>query len=315
MKRAKFEFIAVFSCQYSVSELCSALKVTRQGYYAYRKSAASEHALRGAELAAKILEVYEASRRIYGSPKAFRVLKRGGERVSRKRAAGTMRENGWRGVTRRCAKNPEGGKRASKSESAPDLVKRDFSADGPNEAWIADITYVRTHQGRLRLAAVMDVWSRRVVGRPMVPGMTAELADDALKMAIAQGPGEGLPPSFEPREPVRVAAHRRGHGRKRHRAVHGVGFEPVGQRRDGIPDGGHQGGMRPCARLLRQGRGRARDIRAHRALLRQDQDSLRAWLAQPRGVREKADGREPLEGGLVPVNEIGTDSSFHIAQH
>lgn len=117
VKRAKFEFIAVFSCQYSVSELCSALKVTRQGYYAYRKSAASEHALRGAELAAKILEVYEASRRIYGSPKAFRVLKRGGERVSRKRAAGTMRENGWRGVTRRCAKNPEG-------ESAPPRANR-----------------------------------------------------------------------------------------------------------------------------------------------------------------------------------------------
>lgn len=107
MKRAKFEFIAVFSCQYSVSELCSALKVTRQGYYAYRKSAASEHALRDAELAAKILEVYEASRRIYGSPKVFQVLKRGGERVSRKRVARIMQENGWRGVTRRCAKNPE----------------------------------------------------------------------------------------------------------------------------------------------------------------------------------------------------------------
>lgn len=192
MKRAKFEFIAVFSCQYSVSELCSALKVTRQGYYAYRKSAASEHALRDAELAAKILEVYEASRRIYGSPKVFQVLKRDGERVSRKRVARIMRENGWRGVTRRCAKNPEKEKRASKSESAPDLVKRDFSADGPNKAWFADITYVRTHQGWLYLAVVMDVWSRKVVGWSMAPRMTAELADDALKMAIARrGPERG----------------------------------------------------------------------------------------------------------------------------
>lgn len=175
-----------------MSELCSALKVTRQGHCAYRKSAASERALRDAELAAKMLEVYEASRRIYGSPKVFQVLKRGGERVSRKRAARTMRENDWRGVTRCCAKNPEGEKRASKSESAPDLVKRDFSADGPNKAWFADITYVRTHQGWLRLAVVMDVWSRKVVGRPMAPGMTAELADDALKMAIARrGPERG----------------------------------------------------------------------------------------------------------------------------
>lgn len=117
MKRAKFELVAVFSCQYSVSELCSALKVTRQGYYAYRKSAASEHALRDAELAAKILEVYEASRRIYGSPKVFQVLKRSGERVSRKRVAGILRENGWRGVARRCAKNPKG-------KSAPPRANR-----------------------------------------------------------------------------------------------------------------------------------------------------------------------------------------------
>lgn len=107
----------MFSCQHSVLELRSAPKVTRQGYYARRKPAASEHALRGAELAAKMFEVYETSRRVYGSPKVFRVLKRGGERVSRKRAAGTMRENGWRGVTRRCAKNPEG-------ESAPPRANR-----------------------------------------------------------------------------------------------------------------------------------------------------------------------------------------------
>ena len=96
MKKARFEFIAVLGCQHSVSEPCSALRVTRQGCYAHRKSAASEHALRDAELAAKIFDVYEASRRIYGSPKAFQVLKRGGERVSRKRVARIMRANGIR---------------------------------------------------------------------------------------------------------------------------------------------------------------------------------------------------------------------------
>lgn len=119
----------MLSCQHSASEPCSAPKAARRGHCAHRKSAASEHALRDAGLAAKIFDVYEAGRRIYGSPKAFQVLKRGGERVSRKRVAGIMRENGWRGVTRRCAKNPEKEKRASKGESAPDLVKRDFSAD------------------------------------------------------------------------------------------------------------------------------------------------------------------------------------------
>lgn len=64
-----------------------------------------------------------------------------------------------------------------------------------------------------------------------------------------------------------------------------------------------------CVHLLRQRGSGARDIRVHRALLQQGQDSLRAWLAQPRGVREKTYGREPLEGGLVPVNEIGADST------
>ncbi len=107
MKKAKFEPIAAFSCQRSASELCSALKAAMRGHCAHRRSAASERAPRGAGLAAKMLEVYGASRRACGPPKAFRALKRGGGRVSRKRAAGTMRENGRRGVTRRCARNPE----------------------------------------------------------------------------------------------------------------------------------------------------------------------------------------------------------------
>ena len=98
----------------------------------------------------------------------------------------------WRGVTRACAKRPSGEKRASKRESALDLVKRKFEADGPNMAWFADITYVKTRQGWLYLALVMDIWSRRIVGWSMGPNITAELADDALKMALARrNPPEG----------------------------------------------------------------------------------------------------------------------------
>lgn len=71
-------------------------------------------------------------------------------------------------------------------------MKRRFEADGPNRAWFADITYVRTYQGWLYLAVIMDIWSRKVVGWSMSPRMTAELADDALKMAIARrSPHEG----------------------------------------------------------------------------------------------------------------------------
>lgn len=192
MKRAEFGLVAVLGCRCSASEPCSAPNVTGRGCCAYRKPAASEHALRDAESAAKMLGAYEAGRRICGSPKAFRALKRGGGRVSRKRAAGTMRENGWRGTTRRCAGDPERGKRASKSESAPDLVKRDLSADGRGKARLAGIAYARTHPGWLCPAAAMDAWSGRVVGRSTAPGTTAEPAGGALETAMARrGPERG----------------------------------------------------------------------------------------------------------------------------
>lgn len=81
---------------------------------------------------------------------------------------------------------------ASRQDSHEDLVGRGFTADGPNEAWFADITYVRTHQGWPCLAIVMDVWTRMIIGWSMGPRITAEPADDALGMAIARRrPAEG----------------------------------------------------------------------------------------------------------------------------
>lgn len=175
-----------------MSEMCAALKVTRQGYYAWRSRPPSANAVRDAELAELISQVRAKVRNIYGAPKTFMRLRALGVRTSRKRVARIMRERGWRGVTRACAKRPSGEKRASKRESAADLVGRRFEADGPDMAWFADITYVKTRQGWLHLALVMDIWSRRVVGWSMGPNITAELADDALKMALARrNPPEG----------------------------------------------------------------------------------------------------------------------------
>lgn len=182
--------------------MCAALKVTRQGYYAWRKRPPSAHDLRDAELAAKISEIYGASRGSYGAPKVFAELKRAGERTSRKRVARLMRDNGMVGTTRGCARRPKGAAKpaAPQANAAPDLVKRDFSADGPNRAWFADITYVRTHRGWLHLAVVMDIWSRMIAGWSMSPHMTAGLADDALRMAIAR------------RSPKRGCVHHSDHG-------------------------------------------------------------------------------------------------------
>ncbi len=141
-----------------------------------------------------ISEARAASRGIYGAPKVFQELGKAGVRTSRKRAARIMRESGWAGTTRGCARRPKGGAKQAAPQpcAAPDLVKRDFSADGPDRLRLADITYVRTHQGWLYLAVVMDVWSRMIVGWSMSASMAAELADDALKMAMARRrPGKG----------------------------------------------------------------------------------------------------------------------------
>lgn len=182
--------------------MCAALKVTRQGYCAWRKRPPSAHDPRDAGLAAKISEIYGASRGSYGAPKALAELKGAGERTSRKRVARLMRDNGMVGATRGCARRPKGAAKpaAPQASAAPDPVKRDSSADGPNRAWFADIAYVRTHRGWLYLAMVMDIWSRMIVGWSMSPHMTAGLADDALKMAIAR------------RSPKRGRVHHSDHG-------------------------------------------------------------------------------------------------------
>ena len=169
-----------------VSEMCAALKATRQGYYAWKSRPPSAHALRNEELAELISQARAEVRNIYGAPKTFMRLRALGARTSRKCVARIMRERGWRGVTRACAKRPSGAKRASRRESAADLAGRRFEADGPNMAWFADIACVKTRQGWLYLALVMDIWSRRIVGWSMGPSITAELADEALKMALAR---------------------------------------------------------------------------------------------------------------------------------
>ena len=158
-----------------------------QGYYAWKSRPPGAHAMRDEELAVAISQVRDEVRGICGAPKTFERLRALGVRASRKRVARIMRERGWRGVARACAKRPSGEKRASKRESPDDLVKRGFEARGPNAARFAHLAYVKTRQGWLYLALVMDIWSRRIAGWSMGPNITAELADEALKMAM---PGE-----------------------------------------------------------------------------------------------------------------------------
>ncbi len=107
-----------------------------------------------------------------------------GTYVGRKRVARLMRMAGLQGVSRR--KRPSTTVREPRQRPAPDLVDRDFTVDGPNKLWVADITYVPTWAGFLYLAVVVDAWSRRVVGWSMANHLRTELVLDALDMAIRQ---------------------------------------------------------------------------------------------------------------------------------
>ena len=180
-----------------VSEMCAALKATRQGYYAWKSRPSSAHALRDEELAVAVSQVRDEVRGIYGAPKTFMRPRALGVRTSRKRVARIMRERGWRGVTRACAKRPSGEKRASKHESALDLVVgRRFEAGSPNMAWFAGIACVKTRQGWLYLALVMDIWSRR--------GDGAEHHRRAGRRGAEDGAGQA--------KPARGGVHHSDHG-------------------------------------------------------------------------------------------------------
>lgn len=186
-----FEFIAANQTRFNVSRMCRLLGVSRGGFYAWTRRPLSDHAKRDVELTAMIEVIHEESRSTYGAPRVNAMLARQGEHVSVKRVARLMREAGLTGLFK---------KRRGKTtisvpgiRTAPDLVKRDFFAAAPNELWVADMTYVRTWEGWLYLASVMDVYSRKVVGWAMDSSMSAQLVVDALEMGLSRRrPEEGL---------------------------------------------------------------------------------------------------------------------------
>ena len=179
---------------FPLAAMCRVLGLSPSGYHDWLHRRPSARARRDIELKARILAIWIESGGIYGSPRIHAALRAGGERVGRKRVARLMRELGIEGVTRRRFKTGTT-KRDAKARPAPDLVNRDFSARGPDQLWVADITQVRAGTGWLYLAVVLDAWSRRIVGWAMETRMPAELVGNALTMAITcrQPEGSGRP--------------------------------------------------------------------------------------------------------------------------
>lgn len=169
---------------YSVTTLCRTLGVSRSGYYAWRDRPASARATADAALSVQIRTIHQRSRGTYGERRVHFELSELAIHIGRKRVTRLMRALGLAGVCRR--KSYRTTVRDADARPAPDLVERRFAADGPNQLWVADITYIPTLAGFLYLAVVLDVWSRRVVGWAMATHLRTELVLEALTMAVTQ---------------------------------------------------------------------------------------------------------------------------------
>ena len=179
-----FRLIEAEKATHSVPTLCSVLGVSRSGYYAWSNRPPSERARFDAVLSEKIETIHRNSRATYGAPRVHAELRALGIRCSRKRVARLMRQAKLRGCLR--GRKMRTTHRVALQQAAPDLVGRNFAAEEPDRLWVADITYVRSGEGFVYLAFILDACSRRVVGWSMATHLRTEIVVDALQMAIAR---------------------------------------------------------------------------------------------------------------------------------
>ena len=174
---------------FGVELICRTLGVSASAYYKRKAGQRSLRAVEDDRLLERIRQVHAANYHAYGYRRTWKALLRAGENVGRDRVRRLMHTNGIEGAKRR-------GKpwRTTRPDPAavrrPDLVERDFTAERPNELWVADLTYLRCWEGVVFFAFVIDAFSRKVVGWQFAPHMRTDLVLDALRMALHQrGPG------------------------------------------------------------------------------------------------------------------------------
>jgi transposase InsO family protein len=179
---SRFRFVEDHRGVYDVKRLCRLVEVSTSGFYAWRSRPASARAVADHALLEQITTIHVDSRRTYGAPRVHGQLRRRGVHVGCKRVARLMHHAGLVGV------NPRRKWRRGRPDiaPAPDLLRRDFSAEQPNERWVADITEFVTGEGKLYVAGVRDLCHRGLVGWAMDQHQDAELVVDALVMAIGR---------------------------------------------------------------------------------------------------------------------------------
>ena len=186
---SRFRFIAVEKATYPVVRLCRVLNISASGFYAWLNRPVSARAVANAALTERIRAIHTRSRSTYGSPRVHAELRDAGP-VGRKRVARLMQQAGLVGC------RPRGFRRttiADPTARVDDLVRRVFRPVDLDHLWVSDITYVRTDEGWLYLATILDASSRRVVGWSLADHLRTELALDALTMALTtRRPAPGL---------------------------------------------------------------------------------------------------------------------------
>lgn len=177
----RFIFIAKHRGIWPVAWMCGALGVSRSGFHAWLNRAPSQRARDDEVIGARVKTSHIASYRTYGARRVWHDLLAEGISCGLHRVERLMRQQGLRARPRRRGLPKDQGER---SVIAGNVLDRQFTADGPNQKWVADFTYIWTAEGWLYVAAVIDLFSRRVVGWSMSDAMTAQLVTDALIMAI-----------------------------------------------------------------------------------------------------------------------------------
>ena len=189
----KFAFIDVEKAVFGITRLCRVLDVSRSGYHAWRKRAESKHASRDRKLTVLVREAFGASRRTYGSPRVHADLVAKGEKVSRKRVMRIMQQEGLKARVRRRYKCTTMSEHAQ--PIAANVLAQDFTAERPNERWVGDTTelLVGPSGAKLYLAAIVDLFSRFVVGWALSAVNDRHLTIKALEMALRRRcPDAGL---------------------------------------------------------------------------------------------------------------------------
>jgi transposase InsO family protein len=188
----RYQFIDDYRDDWPVRVMCRVLRVSPSGFYAWRSRPVSDQAIRHGELVQKVQQIFQDNRRVYGSPRVHEQLLANGDYCSVSTVAKIMRKQGLKAKgTKRF--NPTTTDSKHDQPIADNLLQRDFSATGPNQKWVADITYIPTRMGWLYLAVVLDVFSRRVVGWSVADHLRADLVCQAFRMAIRKRkPDAGL---------------------------------------------------------------------------------------------------------------------------